>query len=72
MAITNLIFHISEEENKGKLNRCDTGDDFSYHKLNQEENNPEYLRKEKHEKHERGVSMAEYSKFRAKLPFITP
>ena len=64
-----MIFLISEEKNKGKLNRCDTGDDFSYHKLNQEENNPEYPRKDKHE---RGVSMAEYSKFRAKLPFITP
>ena len=40
-----------------------------YRKFEKEGNDSRNLRKEKHE---RGVSMAEYSKFRAKLPFITP
>ena len=43
--------------------------DGDYRKSEKEGHDSRNLRKEKHE---RGVSMAEYLKFRAKLPFITP
>ena len=62
-------FCISEEDAPGKLTKYATEDDSSYHMLDKEEHEARNIRKEKHE---RGVSMAEYSKFRAKLPFITP
>jgi len=57
------------EDAPGKLSKYATEDDSSYHMLDSEEQEGRKIRKEKHE---RGVSMAEYSKFRAKLPFITP
>merc|ERR1712106_1218217 len=57
------------EDAPGKISKYATGDDSSYHMLDKEEHEARNIRKEKHE---RGVSMAEYSKFRAKLPFITP
>jgi len=58
---------VLEGEKKGGLDISDT--DVDYRKYEKEGIEGRNVRKEKHE---RGVSMAEYTKFRAKLPFITP
>jgi len=55
---------ILDDQNNGAMQ-----DVHLYKKFDQVKSEQEKPRKDKHE---RGVSMTEYSKFRAKLPFITP
>ena len=58
-----------EDENYNNQNICAIEDGSLYKKCDKVKSDPGKSIKEKHE---RGVSMAEYSKFKAKLPFITP